>query len=81
MGTANETQVAEDESQYPMVPYTDSRKNAIPEGESKVRSMVLGLFQYAGRLGISKGTTAFPHTTALLAAYAQKHRRSENESP
>lgn len=46
----------------PLVPYSKSRQNILGGGVSGVKSMLLGLYSYAGDVGVTRHAREFPHT-------------------
>lgn len=50
------------------VPRNTSRKNVMPKGQRFINGMLLGVFAYGGRVGLSLATSRHPWLTRLLAA-------------
>eukprot|EP00931_Biecheleriopsis_adriatica_P047490 TRINITY_DN27385_c0_g1_i1.p1 TRINITY_DN27385_c0_g1~~TRINITY_DN27385_c0_g1_i1.p1 ORF type:complete len:407 (-),score=81.30 TRINITY_DN27385_c0_g1_i1:90-1280(-) len=56
------------------VPNGKGRQTVNPKGFARVPTVVLGLYAYGNKVELTSKTRAYPHTTRLLAAYAQKYR-------
>ena len=55
------------------IPFSKARKNVIPIGEEGVGGVILGLYQFAGQVGISNATVTHPWLTRLLTGFAKIH--------
>eukprot|EP00747_Dinoflagellata_sp_TGD_P114762 gnl/TRDRNA2_/TRDRNA2_171999_c3_seq1.p1 gnl/TRDRNA2_/TRDRNA2_171999_c3~~gnl/TRDRNA2_/TRDRNA2_171999_c3_seq1.p1 ORF type:complete len:550 (-),score=119.14 gnl/TRDRNA2_/TRDRNA2_171999_c3_seq1:149-1798(-) len=56
-----------------VVPWNGSRKNVLPPGQTVVQGMILGMYVYGARIGVSSATKNNPWLTRLLAGFAKSH--------
>mmetsp|Transcript_43885 Transcript_43885/g.103793 ORF Transcript_43885/g.103793 Transcript_43885/m.103793 type:complete len:552 (-) Transcript_43885:78-1733(-) len=57
------------------ITWSTTRGNVIPEGKAGVYGMLLGLFSFAGRIGVTTATTNHPWLTRLVIGFCTNLRK------
>ncbi|CAE8689729.1 unnamed protein product [Polarella glacialis] len=55
------------------IPWSGSRKNVLPDGQDAVQGMILGMYVFAAKIGVSSATERHPWLARLLVAFANAH--------